>query len=175
MDYPAGQFAQSESDLSIVHPVKTTADGEFISHSVSHHFTGGRVRRDLQPLGLEGQVYYKVSYKGRSLMFNLTANHHLVSSDYILEKRNGTANRTEHRLSEGNSCHLLGTVEASDVRGTAAISTCKGLVRNHVAMSITGQKRCICGEDHIYLRNVVFLTGRVLFKTQEASIWCRQS
>lgn len=130
--YSAGQLPQSESDLSIVHPVKTSADGEFISHSLSHHFKGGRVRRDLRPLGLEGQVYYKVNYRGRALMFNLTANNRLVSSDYILERRNGSANRTEHRLSEGNSCHLLGTVEAYGARGTAAISTCKGLVRNHI-------------------------------------------
>lgn len=130
--YSAGQLSQS--DLSLVHPVKTTADGELISHSVSHHFKGERVRRDLRPLGLEGQVYYKVNYKGRALMFNLTKNNHLVSSDYILERRNGSANKTEHHLSEGNSCHLLGTVEASDVRGIAAISTCKGLVRNHVVL-----------------------------------------
>lgn len=122
-----GQLFQPESDLSIVHPVKTTADGEFISHSVSHHFGGGRVRRDLRPLGLDGQVYYKVNYKGQALMFNLTANNHLVSSDYILERRNGSSDRTERRSSEGNSCHLLGTVESSGVKGTAAISTCKGL------------------------------------------------
>ncbi|XP_047448785.1 A disintegrin and metalloproteinase with thrombospondin motifs 12 [Mugil cephalus] len=122
-----GHLSQSNSDLSIVHPVKTSADGGFISHSVSHHFKGGRVRRDLQPLTPEGQVYYKINYKGRALLFNLTANSQLVSNDYILEKRNGSANRTEHGLSEGNSCHLLGTVEAPDVRGTAAISTCKGL------------------------------------------------
>uniref|UniRef100_A0A671Y0Q7 ADAM metallopeptidase with thrombospondin type 1 motif, 12 n=1 Tax=Sparus aurata TaxID=8175 RepID=A0A671Y0Q7_SPAAU len=118
---------QNISDLSIVHPVKTTADGDFISHSVSHHLKGGRVRRDLRPLELEGQVYYKVNYKGRALTFNLTANNHLVSSDYILERRNGSASSTEHRRPEGNSCHLLGTVEAPDVRGTAAISTCRGL------------------------------------------------
>lgn len=122
-----GQFSQSESDLSIVHPVKTSPDGEFISHSVSHHFKGGRVKRDLRPTGPEGQVYYQVNYKGRVLLFNLTANHHLVSSGYVLEKRNGSDNRTEHRVSEGNSCHFLGTVETSSVRGTAAISTCKGL------------------------------------------------
>lgn len=134
--YSTGNFPQSESDLSIVHPVKTTANGEFISHSVSHHFKGGRVRRDLRPLASEGQVYYKVNYKGRSLLFNLTANNHLLSSDYILERRNGSANWTEHHRSEGNSCHLLGTVEASDVRGTAAISTCKGLVRNHIVQSL---------------------------------------
>ncbi|XP_069563959.1 A disintegrin and metalloproteinase with thrombospondin motifs 12-like [Brachyistius frenatus] len=122
-----GWLSRSDSDLSIVHPVKTSADGEFMSHSLSHHFKSGRVRRDLRPLALDGQVYYKVNYKGRPLMFNLTANNHLVSSDYILERRNGSANTTEHRLSEGNSCHLLGTVEASDVQGTAAISTCRGL------------------------------------------------
>lgn len=131
---------QPESDLSIVHPVKIAADGDFISHSVSHHFEGGRVKRDLQPLAAEGQVYYRVNYKGHSLTFNLTANNHLVSSDYILERRNGSANRTEHRPPEGNSCHLLGTVEASDVRGTAAISTCKGLVRKNIVMAIKAQK-----------------------------------
>ncbi|XP_040012246.1 A disintegrin and metalloproteinase with thrombospondin motifs 12 isoform X2 [Xiphias gladius] len=122
-----GQLSQSGSDLSIVHPEKTNADGEFISHSLSHHFRGGRVRRDLRPLALEGQVYYKVNYKGRALMFNLTANNNLVSNDYVLERRNGSANRTERGLSGGNSCHLLGMVENSDVRGTAAISTCRGL------------------------------------------------
>lgn len=132
--YSTGQLSQSESDLSIVHPTKTNPDGEFISHSLSHHFTGGRVRRDLRPFALEGQVYYKVNYKGHALMFNLTANNHLVSNDYILERRNGSANSTEHHLSEGNSCHLIGTVAASDVQGTAAISTCKGLVRNHIIL-----------------------------------------
>lgn len=132
---PAGQF-QPGSDLSIVHPLKTTADGSFISHSVSHRFKGGRFRRDLQPSGLEEQVYYKVNYKGRSLTFNLTVNHHLVSSGYILERRNGGTNRTEHPLSEGNSCHLLGTVESSDGRGTAAVSTCRGLVRGQESYTL---------------------------------------
>ncbi|XP_072243654.1 A disintegrin and metalloproteinase with thrombospondin motifs 12-like [Leuresthes tenuis] len=122
-----GHLSQLGSDLSIVHPVKTSADGAFISHRVSHHFKGGRVRRDLQSLSPEGQVYYKVKYKGRTLMFNLTANSHLVSNDYILERRNGSANRTEHRLSEGNSCHLIGTVGAFAERGMAAISTCDGM------------------------------------------------
>nr|XP_033476478.1 A disintegrin and metalloproteinase with thrombospondin motifs 12 [Epinephelus lanceolatus] len=123
----AEQGQLSQSDVSTVHPVKTTADGDFISHSLAHHIRGERVRRDLRPHGLEEQVFYKVNYRGRTLLFILTANNHLVSSDYILERRNGSANRTEHHRSEGNSCHLLGTVEASDVRGTAAISTCKGL------------------------------------------------
>uniref|UniRef100_A0AAQ6IF32 Peptidase M12B domain-containing protein n=1 Tax=Anabas testudineus TaxID=64144 RepID=A0AAQ6IF32_ANATE len=124
---PWGGSQLSQSDLAIVHPVKTNADGEFLSHSLSHHFKKGRVRRDLPPPDFEGQVYYKFDYKGRALMFNLTANNHLLSNDYILERRNGRVNRTEHRFTEGISCHLLGTVQASHVQGAAAISTCKGL------------------------------------------------
>uniref|UniRef100_A0A8C8A0A4 ADAM metallopeptidase with thrombospondin type 1 motif, 12 n=1 Tax=Oryzias sinensis TaxID=183150 RepID=A0A8C8A0A4_9TELE len=112
-------------DLSVVHPVKTSADGEFISNEVSHHFKMGRHRRDLQGQPPQRQVYYQLSYKGRNLKFNLTANEHLISNDYVLEKRKD--NTTEHRFFHGNSCHLIGTVEASGVRGTAAISTCKGL------------------------------------------------
>ncbi|XP_054466646.1 A disintegrin and metalloproteinase with thrombospondin motifs 12 [Anoplopoma fimbria] len=123
----AEQGQLSKSDVSTVHPVKTTADGEFVSHSLAHHFKGGRARRDLRPLGSEGRVYYKVDHGGRSLMFNLTTNDQLLSRDYVLERRNGTAGRTEHRRPGESSCHLLGTVEAPDVRGTAAISTCEGL------------------------------------------------
>ncbi|XP_034026640.1 A disintegrin and metalloproteinase with thrombospondin motifs 12 [Thalassophryne amazonica] len=123
----AEQGQLPESDLSVVHPVRISCDGRFISHSVSHHFGGGRVRRDLQPPSVEGEVYYRVNYKNHTLMFNLTANNLLLSDDYILERRTSTANRTAHGSSGRSSCHLLGTVSASDVRGTAAISTCNGL------------------------------------------------
>uniref|UniRef100_A0A672ZW32 A disintegrin and metalloproteinase with thrombospondin motifs 12-like n=1 Tax=Sphaeramia orbicularis TaxID=375764 RepID=A0A672ZW32_9TELE len=116
------------SDVSIVHPVKTSPDGEFMSHSLAHHFhSGQRIRRDLRPHNQEEQVYYKVEYKGHTLMFNLSRNTQLLSDDYILERRNGSTNRTEHRPFEVNSCHLLGSVAAADGGGTAAISTCTGL------------------------------------------------
>lgn len=118
----AEQGQPEAADTTIVHPVKITADGGFVSHSVSH-----RVRRDLRPRAVEGQVYYRVNYQGRPLTFRLAGNDHLVSSDYILETRNGSAVRAEARRPGADSCHLLGTVEAPGVRGTAAISTCKGL------------------------------------------------
>ncbi|XP_056136294.1 A disintegrin and metalloproteinase with thrombospondin motifs 12 [Lampris incognitus] len=120
------QFSQPEADLSTVHPVKTDPDGQFLSHSLSHHFNGGRVRRDLRPLASGERVYYKVSYKGRVLSFNLTANSQLISGGYVLETRNGSVDRTE-RFSGGNTCHLLGTVADSGVHRTAAVSTCRGL------------------------------------------------
>ncbi|XP_049618973.1 A disintegrin and metalloproteinase with thrombospondin motifs 12 isoform X1 [Syngnathus scovelli] len=121
----AGQGAVPQAG-SVIHPVRTNADGEFLSHSLSHHFKDGRVRRDLSATA--GPVYYKLNYTGRALMLNLTQNHQLLSSDYVLETRNGIADRTESRRTPaGSSCHLLGTVEVSGVKGTAAVSTCNGL------------------------------------------------
>uniref|UniRef100_A0AAZ3QJY7 ADAM metallopeptidase with thrombospondin type 1 motif, 12 n=1 Tax=Oncorhynchus tshawytscha TaxID=74940 RepID=A0AAZ3QJY7_ONCTS len=115
------------SDVSVVHPVKIFRDGQFLSHSLVHRFKHGRHKRDLGPL--EERVYYKVNFKGRDLVFNLTVNKYLVSNDYILERRNGSVNRTEHRTTGENACHLIGTVtDSTNARGTAAISTCEGLV-----------------------------------------------
>lgn len=128
------------ADTTIVHPVKITADGGFVSHFLSH-----RVRRDLRPLDSDGQVYYRVNYKGRLLSFRLAENDHLVSSDYILETRNGSTVRAETRHPRNHSCHLLGTVEAAGVRGTAAISTCKGLVRS-VSLNMSVKLKYIIGQ-----------------------------
>uniref|UniRef100_A0A8C8JD73 Peptidase M12B domain-containing protein n=1 Tax=Oncorhynchus tshawytscha TaxID=74940 RepID=A0A8C8JD73_ONCTS len=121
------RFLQSQSDVSMVHPVKVDSDGQFLSHSLAHRFERVRHKRDLWPL--EGRVYYKVTYKGRNLFFNLTVNNYLVSNKYVLEWRNGSLNRTEHRTTGENACHLIGTVtDPTNARGTAAISTCEGLV-----------------------------------------------
>uniref|UniRef100_A0A8C7HKN8 Fibroblast growth factor 10-like n=1 Tax=Oncorhynchus kisutch TaxID=8019 RepID=A0A8C7HKN8_ONCKI len=120
------RFLQSQSDVSMVHPVKVDSDGQFLSHSLAHRFERVRHKRDLGPL--EGRVYYKVTYKGRNLFFNLTVNNYLVSNKYVLEWRNGSLNRTEHRTTGENACHLIGTVtDPTNARGTAAISTCEGL------------------------------------------------
>ncbi|XP_061881660.1 A disintegrin and metalloproteinase with thrombospondin motifs 12 isoform X4 [Entelurus aequoreus] len=129
LDFPhfAGQGHVPQPG-SITHPVRTNADGDFLSHSLSHNYKHGQVRNNRQPFASKSQVYYKLDYTGRTLMFNLTANNRLVSSDYILERRNGGTKRTESdRPSAGMSCHLLGTVVDSGVKGTAAISTCNGL------------------------------------------------
>ncbi|XP_036792120.1 A disintegrin and metalloproteinase with thrombospondin motifs 12 isoform X1 [Oncorhynchus mykiss] len=125
-DTESGRFLQSQSDVSVVHPVKIFRDGQFLSHSLVHRFKHGRHKRDLGLL--EERVYYKVNFKGRDLVFNLTVNKYLVSNDYILERRNGSVNRTEHRTTGENACHLIGTVtDSTNARGTAAISTCEGL------------------------------------------------
>lgn len=118
---------QEESTSTVVHPVKITANGEFLSHCLSHHFSNERFRRDLQPHPLEEQVYYKLEYKGDTITFNLTANTKLVSNDYTQERRNGGINKTEHHSAKDIYCHHLGTAATSKALGTAAISTCNGL------------------------------------------------
>ena len=111
----------------MVYPVRVDGDNQFVSHSLSYNFGRGRYKRDLRQL--EGHIYYQINFKGRELFMNLTVNNHLLSNDYILERRNGSLNRTEHHSTSGNSCHLIGTVTDSVARGIAAISTCVGLVR----------------------------------------------
>ncbi|XP_072288880.1 A disintegrin and metalloproteinase with thrombospondin motifs 12-like [Eucyclogobius newberryi] len=118
---------QGQSGSAIVHPFKTSADGAFLSHSLSHHFNSQRVRRDLRPHTTEDRVYYKVNYNGDTLVFNLSANTKLVSNDYTVERRNGGVNRTELPSNKVNFCHHLGTVITSNAIGTTAISTCDGL------------------------------------------------
>ncbi|XP_055079982.1 A disintegrin and metalloproteinase with thrombospondin motifs 7 [Periophthalmus magnuspinnatus] len=118
---------QGQSGSTIVHPFKTRADGAFLSHSLSHHFSSQRVRRDLRPHPAEDQVYYKVDFKGDTLVFNLSANTKLLSDDYTVERRNGGTNRTEHRSTNVHHCHYVGTVATSKIIGSAAISTCDGL------------------------------------------------
>uniref|UniRef100_A0A8C6WFW9 ADAM metallopeptidase with thrombospondin type 1 motif, 12 n=1 Tax=Neogobius melanostomus TaxID=47308 RepID=A0A8C6WFW9_9GOBI len=128
--FPAAlKFGSSKYAIgsSVVHPVKTRSNGEFLSHSLSHHFSGERVRHDLQPQPLEEQVYYKVEYKGDTIAFNLSANTKLVSNGYTQERRNGGTNKTGHHSTKNNYCHHLGTVATSKAIGTAAISTCNGL------------------------------------------------
>ncbi|XP_035291520.1 A disintegrin and metalloproteinase with thrombospondin motifs 12 [Anguilla anguilla] len=119
-------FIRSHPEFSVVHPEKVSRDGEFVSFSLTHHFDRGRSKRDLD--AAETYVYYKVPHGGWNLTFNLSVNSHLLSDQYVLERRPGVFNGTRQRQVSGhNACHLLGRVTNSSVQGTAAVSTCNGL------------------------------------------------
>ncbi|KAJ8285307.1 hypothetical protein GJAV_G00025360 [Gymnothorax javanicus] len=124
-DTEQDNFVRSHPEFSVVHPEKVSGDGEFISLSLSHHFTPGRSKRDLE--ATEKFVYYKVPYGGWNLTLNLTVNSHLLSNEYVLERRPRVLNETQQQLFRHNACHLLGRVTNSSFQGAAAISTCKGL------------------------------------------------
>ncbi|XP_030647560.1 A disintegrin and metalloproteinase with thrombospondin motifs 12-like [Chanos chanos] len=119
-------FIKSHSDFSVVHPEKVDSDGRFISHNLSHHLTRGRRKRDL---GKNSErVYYKVQFRDRKLTLNLTINDNLLSDSYVLEQRGNNLTQPARQTVGRNSCHLLGTVTDNTAQGTAAVSTCDGLM-----------------------------------------------
>uniref|UniRef100_A0A671QHK4 A disintegrin and metalloproteinase with thrombospondin motifs 12-like n=1 Tax=Sinocyclocheilus anshuiensis TaxID=1608454 RepID=A0A671QHK4_9TELE len=107
------------------HPEKVDGDGNFISYSLSHHFSDRRHKRDLN--SAERRVYYKLNYKGQEFTLSLTTNDNLLSNEYVLEKHNGSLTEKQSQTFGSGACHLIGTVTDGYVQGTAAISTCEGL------------------------------------------------
>ncbi|XP_050966292.1 A disintegrin and metalloproteinase with thrombospondin motifs 12 [Labeo rohita] len=118
-------FIRQHSEFFVDHPEKVDRDGNFISYSLSHHFTDRRHKRDLN--SAERRVFYKVNYKGQEFTLNLTTNDNLLSNEYVLEKHNGSLMEKGPQISGNGACHLIGTVTDGNVQGTAAISTCEGL------------------------------------------------
>ncbi|XP_073716344.1 A disintegrin and metalloproteinase with thrombospondin motifs 12-like [Misgurnus anguillicaudatus] len=118
-------FIKQHSEFYIIHPEKVDKDGTFFSHALSHHVTNRQHKRDLSPE--ETRVYYKLNYKGQELTLNLTTNNNLLSTEYVLERRNKSLMENRTQMSGKGTCHLIGTVTYDDTQGTAAISTCDGL------------------------------------------------
>lgn len=121
-------FIKKHSEFYVDHPEKVDWDGKLISYALSHHFTDRRHKRDLNPA--ERRVYYKLNYRGREFTLNLTTNDNLLSSEFVLERHNGSLMEKQPQTTGNGACHLLGTVTDDNVLGTAAISTCEGLVRD---------------------------------------------
>uniref|UniRef100_A0A671QGZ8 A disintegrin and metalloproteinase with thrombospondin motifs 12-like n=1 Tax=Sinocyclocheilus anshuiensis TaxID=1608454 RepID=A0A671QGZ8_9TELE len=115
----------THSEFYVDHPEKVDGDGNFISYSLSHHFSDRRHKRDLN--SAERRVYYKLNYKGQEFTLSLTTNDNLLSNEYVLEKHNGSLTEKQSQTFGSGACHLIGTVTDGYVQGTAAISTCEGL------------------------------------------------
>lgn len=127
---------RSHRDFSVVHPEKVDADGRFISHTLSHHLVSSRRRRRDLDVHDGKRVYYKLHFSGRDLTLNLTINDNLLSHGYVLERRTESRSETGPEVHRENQCHLIGMVTDGDVKGTAAMSSCNGLVstgnRTHI-------------------------------------------
>lgn len=114
---PPGLFIRSHSHFSVVRPVRVDGAGRFVSPAVPHHPPAG------------SRVFYRLQNGKRELLLNLTLNPHLLSRDHVVETRGGNRAAGGTGRQVKNHCHLLGTVTDGDAEGTAAISTCSGLVR----------------------------------------------
>lgn len=76
------------------------------------------------------RVFYQLWHDDRSLRFNLTLNPHLLAPGFLTERRYGGLDGARIQPLPGSSqCHFLGEVwDDAAVKGSAAISTCDGLV-----------------------------------------------
>lgn len=125
--YSLDQFVKALEDYQVVSPERVDGDGHFLSYHLHLHASNFRGKRDSRRR--DSKAYYKIRHKNKDLFFDLTLHRELLSNNYVLEKRHGNYLGAKITPSVATSCHLLGTVMDSDSRsGTAAISTCNGLV-----------------------------------------------
>ncbi|KAI4830957.1 hypothetical protein KUCAC02_002558 [Chaenocephalus aceratus] len=122
---------QDLPQYEVVHPTRVDARGHFLSNFLSHH--ASRVqRRDASegPAGVD-QVFYQLWHGGHRLHFNLTLNPHLLAPGFLTERRYGGLEGAKIHPPGSSQCHFLGDVWDETVgKGSAAISTCDGLVSN---------------------------------------------
>ncbi|OXB66715.1 hypothetical protein ASZ78_013106 [Callipepla squamata] len=122
-----GQFIKTLQEYEVVDPARVDANGHFVSFNLHHHISNTRKKRDLGKK--ENVVYYKINHKEKDLFFNLTIHMGFLSHNYIVERRHGNHSRAKIAVHSGAPCHFIGTVlQPGSGSGTAAISTCNGLI-----------------------------------------------
>lgn len=123
----SGQFIKTLQEYEVVDPARVDANGHFVSFNLHHHISNTRKRRDLGKK--ENAVYYKINHKEKDLFFNLTIHMGFLSHNYVVERRRGNHSRAKIAMHSGVPCHFIGSVlQPGSGSGTAAISTCDGLV-----------------------------------------------
>ena len=111
----------------MVDPARVDASGHFLSYNLHHHISNTRKKKDLSKK--ENEVYYKISHEEKDLFFNLTVHVGFLSHNYVVERRHGNHTSAKIATRSGVPCHFIGTVlQPGSGSGTAAISTCSGLV-----------------------------------------------
>lgn len=113
----------------VVHPTRVDAKGHFLSNFLSHH--ARRLQRreaSVEPAELD-RIFYQFWHGGHNLHFNLTLNPHLLAPGFMTERRFGGLKGARIKPAGSSHCHFLGEVwDDAIVKGSAAISTCDGLV-----------------------------------------------
>ncbi|XP_078601807.1 A disintegrin and metalloproteinase with thrombospondin motifs 7-like [Branchiostoma floridae x Branchiostoma japonicum] len=130
-DEKQGNFADGLSSYDVVHPVRVSPDGEFISHRVvhsEHHHLHRRGAGDQgRPSSSQADgLHYKVTVDGVDLHLDLRLNPALLAPGYVLERHRGNVSRAAVTRGPTNPCHYVGTVPTSR-DSSVAISTCSGL------------------------------------------------
>nr|XP_054113288.1 A disintegrin and metalloproteinase with thrombospondin motifs 7 isoform X4 [Callithrix jacchus] len=119
-----GRATEGRAALDIVHPVRVDAGGSFLSYEL---WPRALRKRDLSG-HRDAPAFYQLQYRGRELLFNLTANPHLLAPGFVSETRRRGGLGRAHIQAHSSACHLLGEVQDPELEGgLAAISACYGL------------------------------------------------
>lgn len=123
------RFLQDLPPYEVVHPVSVDARGHFLSNSLSHHAHRVR-RREASEITMDTErVFYQFLHDSHRLHFNLTLNPNLLAPGFMTERRYGGLDGAKIHHPRISQCHFLGEVwDDTTVQGSAAISTCDGLV-----------------------------------------------
>ncbi|KAI3377426.1 hypothetical protein L3Q82_008615 [Scortum barcoo] len=123
------RLLQDLPQYEVVHPTRVDARGHFLSNFLSHHARRVRRREASEgPVDLD-RVFYQLWHSDHSLHFNLTLNPHLLAPGFLTERRYGGLDGAQIHPAAFSQCHFLGEVwDETTVKGSAAISTCDGLV-----------------------------------------------
>lgn len=131
------QFIKTLPEYHVVEPARVDASGHFLSFNLHHHISNTRKKRDLSKK--ENVVYYKINHEEKDLFFNLTVHAGFLSHNYIVERRRGNHSNAKIATRSGVPCHFIGTVlQRGSGSGTAAISTCDGLVSDVTFTGVLG-------------------------------------
>uniref|UniRef100_A0A8C6QGR7 Peptidase M12B domain-containing protein n=1 Tax=Nannospalax galili TaxID=1026970 RepID=A0A8C6QGR7_NANGA len=121
---PAGLTTEGREALDIVHPVRVDAGGSFLSYELWPRVLR---KRDVSRLRASS-AFYQLQYRGRELLFNLTANPHLLAPGFVSEIRRRSNLGHTYIRTHVPACYLLGDVQDPELEGgLAAISACDGL------------------------------------------------
>lgn len=125
------RFLQDLPHYEVVHPTRVDARGHFLSNFLSHHARRVQRREASEGPAHLDRVFYQLWHGDRSLHFNLTLNPHLLAPGFLTERRYGGLEGAQIHPAGSSQCHFLGEVwDEATVKGSAAISTCDGLVSN---------------------------------------------
>lgn len=120
----------------VVHPTRVDARGHFLSNFLSHHARRVQRREASGGPADSDRVFYQFWHADHSLHFNLTLNPNLLAPGFLTERRYGGLDGARIHPPGSSQCHFLGEVwDGATVKGSAAISTCDGLVSNLKARS----------------------------------------
>ncbi|XP_002121766.3 A disintegrin and metalloproteinase with thrombospondin motifs 12-like [Ciona intestinalis] len=126
------------------YPVQVDAHGRFITNNVKFSYPKFKSRsRKKRSISEDDHIYFKMMIENKEMLLNLSRNHNLVHSNFIVERlRDDTSNakmdsgmknkfdsaprRSSIKLGNGRQCYFRGHVTGHP-NSQVAISTCNGL------------------------------------------------